>query len=74
MWDLEDSYSDSQASAAVSKEDDQKASQNDTDSLPDSLLCLICNQSFDSPETSQKHVLNTLHESFEMIDQDVYVE
>lgn len=77
MWDFEDSYSDSQASAAkASKEDDQdKVSNCDSDSMPEStLLCLICNKSFDSPEASQAHVLRTLHESFEMIDLDTYAE
>lgn len=77
MWDLEDSYSDSQTSAAQNKDDEQRMSQfeeDDFDEYPDTLLCLICNQCFDSPEDTQKHVLLTTHDSFEMVNVESYSE
>lgn len=86
MWELEDSCSDSQASSVLlQKEDTQKEkrqavpesasdSDSDDDEFNATLLCLICNESFDSPEASQDHMLCTAHESFEMVGHDTYEE
>lgn len=87
IWELEDSQSDSQASsmlAAPNKADkesekelkvmDSDKADSDSDDLETTLLCLICNESFDSPESSHNHMLCTGHESYEMIRLDVYEE
>lgn len=72
IWDLEDSYSDDQqddVDEVVQEIGELADSDKDSsDDIPTSLLCLICNESFDSPEATQMHVLKTLHEDYEMVE------
>ena len=54
-WDLEDSCSD----------EDHDCS--DDPSFPNSCICLICDEEFESAETAKLHLDKTRHESLEMV-------
>ena len=88
MWELEDSNSESVASSCISKDHKevigQKTAENankvtcevdsgdESSDMEATLLCLVCNKTFECPETSQEHMECTGHENFEMVGLSLY--